>query len=51
MNSPQSQKEAVLSTVAEKTKREIANTTQPVRSLIRLKLFIIKSPQPLRGVL
>ena len=51
MNSPQSQKEAVRSTVAVKTNKEIAKTTQPVRSLILLKLFMIeKSPQPQRGV-
>ena len=51
MNSPQSQKEAVRSTVAVKTNKEMAKTTQPVRSLILLKLFIIeKSPRPHRGI-
>ena len=49
INSPQSQKEAVGSTVVVKTNKEMAKTTQPVRSLILLKLFIMNSLQPQKG--
>jgi hypothetical protein len=43
INSPQSQKLAVASIVDKYTKAAMANITQPVMLLIRLKLIILES--------